>query len=317
MDQKKEQKIDFVAKKTPIRIMEVGPRDGLQNEKTQISLTDKIQFIDHLIESGIQEIEITSLVRKEKIPQLSDAQELLAHYQNHSHWKHFWVLIPNKVGLEKAVDLKVRNVAFFTSASELFNQRNINSSVQESMQRIQEMISYNNELPTHQKMHMRVYLSMVFGCPYEGDVPYEKTFKLIEQLLQWGITDFEIGDTIGVAGPKQVEDFLKQLKQHFHIDQFAMHFHDTRGMGIANVLISLEVGIKSFSSSAGGIGGCPYALGSAGNVATEEVIYLFERFGLTNLPDPKKVAQAAIKLNEKIHRPMSSKLSQYYQKNSK
>jgi hydroxymethylglutaryl-CoA lyase len=296
MDQKK----DFSPKKLPMRLMEVGPRDGLQNEKTQIALADKIQFIDHLMEAGVQEIEITSLVRKEKIPQLADAQELLAHYQNHPHWKYFWVLIPNKVGLEKAVELKVRNVAFFTSASELFNQRNINSSVQESLQRIKEMMDYNNCLPSHQKMQTRVYFSMVFGCPYEGDVPFDKTFKLIEQLSLWGITDFEIGDTIGVAGPKQVEDFLKQLKQRFNIDQFAMHFHDTRGMGIANVLCSLEAGIKSFSSSAGGIGGCPYALGSAGNVATEEVVYLLERSGFTCLPDSKKVAHAAIKLNEKI-----------------
>jgi hydroxymethylglutaryl-CoA lyase len=183
------------------------------------------------------------------------------------------------------------------------------------MQRIREIITFNDQLPASSRMKLRLYLSMVFGCPYEGNIPFEKSFALIEKLTDWGISDFEIGDTIGIATPKQVSEFLYALKDRFNIDQFGMHFHNTRGMAIANVLASYQEGIRTFSSSAGGIGGCPYASGSAGNVATEEVVFLLSGQGYTSLPDPRNVANAAIKLNSFLKKPLISNLALYYQKN--
>lgn len=301
-----------------LRLVEVGPRDGLQNESRLIALAQKIEFVDALLASGLQEIELTSLVRPDKIPQLADGQDLLKHYQGSSHWGKFWVLVPNLKGMEIALKLGVKKMALFTSPSELFNQRNINASVAEGMQRIREIIETNQKLNPSERMEVRVYLSMVFGCPYEGQVPFAKTFALMDQLQAMGVKDMEMGDTIGVATPWDVGDFLTQLRaRHFDFSQLGMHFHDTRGTAIANICASYQAGVRTFSSSAGGLGGCPYAVGSMGNVATEEVIYVLKQ-GL--LLDGEKIAQAAWKLSSSLSAEATgrlSKLARYYQSKMK
>ena len=300
-----------------LRLIEVGPRDGLQNEKTYIPLPSKIKFVENLIKAGCKEIELTSFVRKDKIPQLADSIEVWQHFKNHSSKILFWILIPNRKGLELAVEQGVKHAAFFTSPSEQFNQKNINSSVSEGLLRIKEMTVFNDQLALEKKINIRVYLSMVFGCPYEGDVPFSKTFHLIDQLWDLGIRDIELGDTIGIAVPSQVNEFISQLKQKYPIENFGMHFHDTRGMAIVNLYASFLGGVRTFSSSAGGLGGCPYAVGSAGNVASEEVVRLLESLGLTsppaNTPDPELLAQAAIELLNEMNRRPYSKLTMYYQ----
>jgi hydroxymethylglutaryl-CoA lyase len=296
-----------------LRLIEVGPRDGLQNEKTYIPLAQKISFVEQLIAAGCKEIELTSFVRKDKIPQLADAVELWEHFKSYAFKMPLWILIPNSKGLNQALQLGVKHVAFFTSPSELFNQKNINSSVSEGLARIEEMMQVISGIAVSERPRVRVYLSMVFGCPYEGAVAFQKSLDLIDQLLRMGIRDIELGDTIGVAVPTQVSDYISQLKAKYSLDDFGMHFHDTKGMALVNAYTSYLAGIRTFSSSAGGLGGCPYAVGSAGNVASEEMCQLFTSLGESSLPTAESMSACAINLLSKMNRKPISKLTLYHQ----
>lgn len=296
--------------KDHIRIIEVGPRDGLQNEKLPIPIELKLQFVEKLFATGLQEVELTSFVRSDKIPQLSDAKELTQEISKKGLLDKCWVLVPNRKGAEIALGLGVKKIAFFTSASEEFNQKNINCSMAESIMRIQEAIT-SIKAPN---IKLRGYLSMVFGCPYEGFVPYEKSLNVSEKLLSLGIHEISLGDTIGVAGPNEVQKLIQLFKKSLSLENLAMHFHDTKGTALVNIFESLKHGIKIFDSSAGGLGGCPYAKGATGNVATEDVINLLNLLQLKSGIDIKKLVAASNEILIHLKKTSLSKVNQYIQK---
>ena len=261
-----------------VRIVEVGPRDGLQNEQKILSTKDKFSFIEKLIDSGVSSIEATSFVRAPKIPQMADAEELFYLINQNRDFDRvtFSALVPNVKGLEAAIKSGVKEIAVFTATSDEFNQKNINATVEESLERI----SLVCKAAKKEKIKIRGYVSTAFGCPYGGDDSIQSTIKVSTKLFEMGAYEVSIGDTIGSATPKRVIELVKALKENFPQDTIAMHFHDTKKMALANILTSFEEGITVFDSSTGGLGGCPYAIGSSGNVATELLVYLFDSLGV-------------------------------------
>lgn len=288
-----------------VRIVEVGPRDGLQNEKTIVALKDKVTFIKMLADAGIKEIEANSFVRIEKIPQMSDGVELFSHLKNEIALKNTKLisLVPNDKGLDNALAAGVREIAVVTSTSNTFNQKNINATIDESLKRIDSVIARANR----EGLKTRAYISTVFGCPYEGKTSLTELKRVANHLESLGVYEISLGDTIGIANPLQVKDTIQFLKADFPLDFFAMHFHDTRGMAVANILTSLDMGITSFDSSAGGLGGCPYALGASGNVATEDLVFLFSSMGIDCGINMEKLAQASSFILGKLSKGSSSK----------
>lgn len=293
-----------------VRIVEVGPRDGLQNEKTIVSLEDKVDFIKNLNAAGLHEIEATSFVRAEKIPQMSDGGELYAHLKKETSLAntHLISLVPNLKGMEGALAAGVKDIAVFTATSNTFNKKNINASVDESLVRIEEVMKFANR----EKIRTRGYISTVFGCPYEGKTSLEELNRVAHKLQDMGVYEISLGDTIGIANPKQVTEVIEYLSKDFKLDFFSMHFHDTRGMAVANILASLELGMTSFDSSAGGLGGCPYAVGASGNVATEDLYFLFESMGIETGIDIKKLSFATTEILKKLNRESPSKFLKAY-----
>lgn len=294
-----------------VRIVEVGPRDGLQNEKSIIALDDKFNFIKNLSAAGLSEIEATSFVRSEKIPQMCDGVELYERLKNEPSLAatHLITLVPNLKGMETALSSGVKDIAVFTSTSDTFNQKNINATIDESLIRIEEVMKLANA----NKIRTRGYISTVFGCPYEGQTSLKELKRIAHKLQDLGIYEISLGDTIGIANPKQVAEVIDYLSKDFKLDFFSMHFHDTRGMAVANILTSLELGITSFDSSAGGLGGCPYAIGASGNVATEDLYFLFNSMGIESGIDIKKLAQASSIILSKLNRESPSKFLKAYQ----
>lgn len=288
-----------------VRIVEVGPRDGLQNEKTIVSLEDKVTFIKMLSLAGLHEIEANSFVRAEKIPQMSDGMELYSELVNDGSLKNTKLisLVPNEKGLDNALSVGVKEIAVFTATSNTFNQKNINATVDESLKRIDGVMARANK----EGLKTRAYISTVFGCPYEGKTSIAELKRVAYHLENLGVHEISLGDTIGVANPLQVKETIEFLRADFNLDFFAMHFHDTRGMAVANILASLEMGITSFDSSAGGLGGCPYAKGASGNVATEDLVYLFSNMGIETGIDMEKLAQASSFILGKLSKTSASK----------
>jgi len=286
-------------------IIEVGPRDGLQNESKVLDTTDKAQFIKMLTDAGLSTIEVTSFVRPEKIPQMGDAKELLAML-NKNEWFHKLngpCLVPNLKGLEIAKSLGVKEIAIFTATSNTFNQKNINATIEESFERFKPVV----EEAKASGIKLRGYVSTVFGCPYEGETSVSKLKEVCHKLFDLGVYEISLGDTIGVANPLQVKQVLGEIKKEFPIEKFAMHFHDTRGLAAANVMASLEMGASRFDSSAGGLGGCPYAKGSSGNVATEDIVYMLESMGIDTGVNMKKLVDASSFILSKLGKESSSK----------
>ncbi|WP_244946459.1 hydroxymethylglutaryl-CoA lyase [Bacteriovorax stolpii] len=288
-----------------VRIVEVGPRDGLQNEKTIVSLEDKVTFIRMLADAGLSEIEATSFVRAEKIPQMSDGVELYGALVKEASLKKAKLisLVPNDKGLDNALRAGVKEIAVFTATSNTFNQKNINATIDESLKRIDAVMARANK----EGLKTRGYISTVFGCPYEGKTSLVELKRVANHLESLGVHEISLGDTIGVANPLQVKETIEFLKSDFSLDFFAMHFHDTRGMAVANILASLEMGMTSFDSSAGGLGGCPYAKGASGNVATEDLVYLFSSMGIETGVNMEKLAQASSFILSKLSKGSSSK----------
>ena len=293
-----------------VRIVEVGPRDGLQNEKTIVSLEDKVTFIKMLAEAGLHEIEATSFVRAEKIPQMSDGSELFKTLAGVESLKKTQLisLVPNLKGFELAKAAGVKEIAIFTSTSNTFNQKNINATIEESMVRLEEVMKGAN---IH-NMRARAYVSTVFGCPYEGKTSLETLKNLVTRLKALGVYEISLGDTIGIANPLQVRETIEFLKKDFDLSLFAMHFHDTRGMAVANILTSLEMGMTSFDSSAAGLGGCPYAKGASGNVATEDLYFLFSSMGIETGIDIEKLSKASSFILSKLNKESGSKFLKAY-----
>ena len=287
-----------------VKIIEVGPRDGLQNEKVMLSTEDKLTYIKLLGQTGLSTIELTSFVSPKAIPQMADASELFKSADKLlSSEINKPCLVPNMKGYEAALESGVKEIALFSATSDSFTKQNINCSVEESFERMSELA----KAAKSDNVQVRGYVSTAFGCPYEGDISIEKLLKVVERFFKLGVYEVSVGDTIGVATPKQVNEVLKSLDREFGKDQLAMHFHDTRGMASTNVLVSLENGFYIFDSSSGGLGGCPYAKGASGNVATEDLIYLFDSLGIDHGVDLKSLIKASKFILEKLQKDTTSK----------
>lgn len=293
-----------------IKIVEVGPRDGLQNEKTSLSTDDKFEFIKLLSHSGLKKIETTSFVKASSIPQMGDALELFTKVNAELGQTNvnFPCLVPNIKGYETARSLGVKEIALFSATSDSFTKKNVNATVDETFERMKEVAQEAKK----DGILVRGYISTAFGCPYEGTMSVEKLSTVAKKFFDLDVYEVSIGDTIGVATPGQVKDYLDVLKKQFPLDKMAMHFHDTRGMALTNIYVSLELGITTFDSSAGGLGGCPYAKGATGNVATEDVWYLINSLGLQSGIDIEKLAAASKFILNKIGRTTESKFLRSY-----
>lgn len=284
-----------------ITIKEVGPRDGLQNESVFVPTDDKIAWINQMSHSGLSYIEVTSFVHPKWIPALADAVEVAAGIER-VPGVTYAALVPNAKGLERALSAQVDEVSVFMSASETHNRKNINKSREETYP----ILAETTRAARAAGKSVRGYVSTVFGCPYEGAVSVDDVIRVTEMLLEMGVHEVSLGDTIGVAHPRQVQEVLEVLLQRFPTDRLAMHYHDTRGMAMANVLVSLEMGITTFDSSLGGLGGCPYAPGASGNIATDDLLYMLHGLGMQTGIDLLKLQAAARFIQEKIGRLLMS-----------
>ena len=259
-----------------VTVYEVGPRDGLQNEPETLSTDVRVDFVNRLTESGLPAIEVGSFVSPKAVPQLAGTEEVFRRIHRGSGVR-YPALVPNEKGLERALEAGVLEIAVFTAASETFNRRNINAGVDESIERFRPVVDRARQ----EKIRVRGYVSTAFGCPYEGDVPPEAVREVVQKLLDLPVDEISLGDTIGVATPSDVFDVIETLYgAGITRAVLALHFHDTRGTALANVYAGLECGVTTFDSSAGGLGGCPYAPGASGNLATEDLLYLLQGLGI-------------------------------------
>ncbi len=294
-----------------VRLMEVGPRDGLQNEKVVVETRTKIAFIDELVAAGCQRVEITAFVNPRWIPPLADAAEVARAAvkardaaPDRKGRVAYAALVPNIKGYEGAHTAGVDEVAIFLAASESHNQKNINCGTAEALQRYGEVASRARA----DKVPFRGYVSCAMGCPYEGEVAIAAVVDIAEKLLALGAYEISIGDTIGVGNPRQTVALVRALAQSVPLDKVALHLHDTRGTALANIAASLEEGVRAFDSSAGGLGGCPYAPGAAGNVATEDLVYMLEGMGIRTGIDLDKLAAVTLKMEKVLGRQLPSKV---------
>jgi isopropylmalate/homocitrate/citramalate synthase len=287
------------------KIVEVGPRDGLQNEKVTIPTQVKIDYITALGDAGLRVIEAGAFVSPKWVPQMADSAEVYGNIPK-DPGVDYPVLVPNEKGLERAIDAGVKSIAIFTAASETFNKRNINMSIDES---------FVNYAPVAARaraegIRVRGYVSTAFGCPYEGDVAPEKVLEVVARLLDLGCYEVSVGDTIGVGTPMQVQGVIGILLQVVPASRLAMHFHDTRGTALANTLAALEMGIATYDASSGGLGGCPYAPGASGNLATEDLVYMLDRMGIDTGVDLNRLVRASAIIAPYLDHPLSGRYLQ-------
>jgi hydroxymethylglutaryl-CoA lyase len=297
-------------KKSQIKIVEVGPRDGLQNEKKVLTTDTKIKFINMLIDAGLTTIEATSFVRPDKIPQMKDSLQLYSQLNKTLEDVSYPCLVPNLKGLENAIESNVAEIAIFTATSETFNKKNINRSIKESLKDIGLIVKKAQE----HKIKIRAYVSTAFGCPYEGEIDVNDLVTMTLALQDFGAYDISIGDTIGVAFPSQVETFIHKIKDKCHLDKLSMHFHDTNGRAMENIKTSYELGISSFDTSAGGLGGCPYAKGATGNVATEDVVSYFQSINVNTGINLELLTKASLYILNQLQKDTTSPYLQNYLK---
>jgi hydroxymethylglutaryl-CoA lyase len=269
-----------------VRVVEVGPRDGLQNEKTLVPSSVKVELIDRLTVAGITHIEATSFVSARSVPQLADAVEVMRHVKRRPATMYS-ALVPNIKGLEDALVAKIDEVVIFTAASETFAQKNINCSIAESFDRFAPVALAAREF----HLRLRGSISCALGCPYQGEVPVAAVADIVRRLRDLGCDEIDIADTIGIGTASRVKEVIRAAAQEFSIDRLAGHYHDTYGQALANVLASLDVGLSIFHSSVAGLGGCPFAPGATGNVATEDLLYFLHGLGL----------QTGVNLDEIVH----------------
>jgi hydroxymethylglutaryl-CoA lyase len=271
-----------------VTIYEVGPRDGLQNEARQVPTADKIRFIDALVASGIRDIEITSFVSPKWIPQLADAPEV-ARGVARPPGVRMSALVPNRRGLDTALAAGMKEIAVFLSASETHNKKNVNKTIPETLAAFEEIVPVARAA----NVQVRAYLSTCFGCPYEGDVDPERVVDLVGKLRDLGVYQVSVSDTIGVANPAQTEDVLARVLAKHPVDAIAVHMHDTQGTALANVVVAMQMGITTIDSAAGGLGGCPYAPGASGNLATEDVVAMLHAMNVKTGIDLDKLTEAS------------------------
>ena len=277
-----------------ITVFEVGPRDGLQNEAGQVETADKVALIEALAQSGLKHIEITSFVSPKWIPQLADGLAVARQLQLPADVQTS-ALVPNLKGYEGACAAGLKQINLFLSASESHSKKNINKSVAEALSTMKEVAA----AALADGKRIRCYVSTVFACPYEGPVKPEQVVMVVEGLLQMGVHEISLGDTIGAANPRQVKEVLDRLSGVVPLPQLALHFHDTRGTALANVVAGIESGVTIFDSSLGGLGGCPYAPGASGNLATEDLVYMLEGMGIKTGVNLERLVDAGA-LAEKI-----------------
>lgn len=287
-----------------VTLIEVGPRDGLQNEPNFVPTAKKVELINQLARTGLKNIEVTSFVSERAIPQLADNLAVFKAIDK-PEAVHFSALIPNLQGLTEALKTNLSRIAVFTAASETFNQRNINCSIKESLSRIARVV----ETAKERNLHIRAYISCVLGCPYEGNISPKQVVRVTEQLLALGVDEISLGDTIGVGTPKQTLDLIQAITPHLPRPQIAMHFHDTYGQAIANIYAALTQGIQRFDSAIAGLGGCPYARGASGNVATEDILYLMHGLGIKTGVDIYEVVRTGDMICKALGRRNQSKVA--------
>ncbi|MDR3477297.1 MAG: hydroxymethylglutaryl-CoA lyase [Gammaproteobacteria bacterium] len=290
-----------------VKIVEVSPRDGLQNEAKIVPTAVKIEFIHLLAESGLSVIEATSFVSPKWIPQLADHKEVFQGISKNAGVS-YPVLVPNLKGLQSAMDVGVKEIAIFTTPSEQFSQHNTNCSVAESLARIAEMMTVARQ----SQIRVRGYLSCVLGCPYEGDIAPQAVSDMAEKLIQLGCYEVSLGDTIGVGTPSKTHHMLDVVTEKTAREKLAVHFHDTYGQALANIYVALESGIQVIDSSVSGIGGCPYAKGASGNVASEDVLYMLNGMGIQTNVDLAKLIKAGQFISNYLQRPTQSKVNAAY-----
>lgn len=288
-----------------VKIVEVGPRDGLQNEEKFVATPFKIEFIDRLSSTGLSYIEATSFVAPKNIPQLSDHSEVFRKINKHPG-VNYPVLVPNLKGLENALAAGVKTIAIFTGASNTFCSRNINCTIAESLARYQSVC----EVALAAGVKVRAYISCVQGCPYEGKIDAKVVAMIAKKLYDYGCYEISLGDTIGIGTPNQVLDLLKIVSQDIPLSQLAVHFHDTYGQALTNIYAALQFGIHIMDCSVAGLGGCPYAQGASGNVATEDVLYLLEGLNIKTGIDLKKMIAVGQWICEVLQQKNQSKVAQ-------
>jgi hydroxymethylglutaryl-CoA lyase len=288
-----------------VRVVEVGPRDGLQNESAILSTEDKARYVELLAAAGLIDIEVTSFVSPKRVPQLSDAAELFARLPPH-RFTRYSALVPNQRGLERALEAGVRAIALFTAASETFTQRNIGMSIAESLYGFASLMPAARE----NGLWVRAYVSTAFVCPFEGPIAPLAVVEVVRRLADIGVDEVSLGDTVGHAVPTQVESLTHTVHPVLKLDRLAYHFHDTRGTALANVLMALELGVSVFDSASGGVGGCPFAPGAAGNLATEDLLYMLHGTGIETGVNLDGVVAASRFLASRLGRSLPSKYLQ-------
>ncbi|MGH8426402.1 MAG: hydroxymethylglutaryl-CoA lyase [Gammaproteobacteria bacterium] len=286
-----------------VKIVEVGPRDGLQNEKQIVPAAVKIEFINRLSQSGLKAMEATSFVSPEWIPQLADAAEVFQSIEKHAGVAYA-VLVPNEKGMQRALDAGAKEVSIFTAASESFNRKNINASIAESIERFKPVMA----LAAKHGIRVRGYVSTAIGCPYEGPITPQAVARVARELAALGCYEISLGDTIGVGTPVKAQQMLAAAAAEVPMEKLAVHFHDTYGQALANIFACLQMGVSVVDSSVSGLGGCPYAKGATGNVATEDVLYLLTGMGIATGVDMGKLLDAATFINTQLQRAPASKL---------
>ena len=288
-----------------VSIYEVSPRDGLQNESAHVTTDGKRRLVEALVAAGLRRVEITSFVSPKWIPQLADAEEL-ATSLHAPEGVTFSALVPNEKGLERAISAGMREVAVFLSASETHNRKNIAKGVDETLALYRDVVA---EAKKH-GLRVRAYVSTVWGCPYEGAIDPRRALAITRELVAMGCYQVSLGDTIGVGTPRQTADIVGMFLAELPREAIALHFHDTRGTALANVLVGLELGIRDFDSSIAGVGGCPYAPGAAGNVATEDLAYMLDGMGVKTGVDLEKLVDAGRVAEALLRRPLPGKVHQ-------
>ena len=292
----------MIAKK--IQIVEVGPRDGLQNEKIWVETETKIALIEKLADAGLTKIEAASFVSPKWVPQMKDAFEVLSGIERRPGVT-YPVLTPNLKGFERALEAGVTEVAVFGAASEAFSQKNINCSISESVERFRPVL----EAAQKNSVRVRGYISCVLGCPYQGEVPLENVVNLAEKMLEMGCYEISLGDTIGIGTPLQAKKMVETVAEKVPVSNLALHFHDTRGQALANIYACLELGVSVIDASVSGLGGCPYAQGASGNVATEDVVYMLHGIGIKTGVDIEKLIETGRFISDVFGRLPQSRVS--------
>jgi hydroxymethylglutaryl-CoA lyase len=285
-----------------VTLVEVGPRDGLQNEAARIDTADKVAFVDRLSQAGHTVIEVSAFVSPKWVPQMADAAEVFAGIARRPGTR-YTALVPNLAGLDRAIDAKADEVAIFAAASESFIRKNINQGIQESLATYRAVCDRARAAG----LPVRAYVSTAFGCPFEGAVSPAAVAEVSAALIEMGAYEVAVSDTIGIAHPGQVPVVVEAVAARVPLERLALHFHDTRGTALANVLMALQLGVTTFDASAGGLGGCPYAPGATGNLATEDLLYMLDGLGIETGVDISKVLAASRFIEAKLGHPLASR----------